>query len=118
MPRLVHFEIPAQDPEGLAGFYRSTLGWSATPFAPLGEYMIIRANNSHEINGGIAHSSTLPSGKGLNIFEVEDIEAVADIAIGNGGKLVQPMHIVPTVGWRAYLADPQGNTFGIITHSA
>ena len=42
MSKVVHFEIPVDDPDRAAGFYRNALGWEASRFADE-PYWLVRA---------------------------------------------------------------------------
>lgn len=117
MPRLAHFEISADDPERLAGFYRRIFGWDITVHPSLAGYQFIQATTQHDVNGGIVRRDSLPTGAGLNIYEVDDVPTAIDQIIDAGGTLLRPLRVIPDVGHLAYLADPQGNPFGVITHS-
>jgi hypothetical protein len=43
MSKVVHFEIPIDDPDRAAGFYRDALGWDISRFGDE-PYWLVRAN--------------------------------------------------------------------------
>jgi uncharacterized protein len=47
-------------------------------------------------------------------FNVEDVDATVDRAVGLGGRAVAPPFDVPGVGRLAVLADPQGGMFNVM----
>ena len=55
MPRVVHFEVPADEPERAAGFYREVFGWQAQRWEGPQEYWLLTTgpDDVAGINGGI-----------------------------------------------------------------
>jgi predicted enzyme related to lactoylglutathione lyase len=45
---------------------------------------------------------------------VKDVDKVIGEIEKQGGKIVNPKHAVPGVGWLAYFKDPEGLLFGIM----
>ena len=45
-------------------------------------------------------------------FAVEDIDAVASAVTANGGSIVIPKVLIPTVGHLLFFRDPEGNVMG------
>ncbi len=41
MPRVIHFEIPASDPERAAAFYKKTFGWKIEKWPGPTEYWLV-----------------------------------------------------------------------------
>ena len=48
MDEVVHFEIPADNPERAVSFYRGVLGWEASQFGDV-PYWLIRAGEEVEL---------------------------------------------------------------------
>jgi uncharacterized protein len=113
MPKIVHFEIPADDAERAVGFYRDTLGWEISRF---GEepYWLVRAGDEEEpgANGALVGRDVLHQSPVL-IAGVADIDDVLSRARKCGGEVAQGKLPVPGVGWSAYIRDPEGNTIGL-----
>ena len=40
MPRVIHFEIPADDPQRAVKFYREAFGWEISTWGGPGEYWL------------------------------------------------------------------------------
>ncbi len=55
MPRVVHFEIHADDPERAVKFYQNVFGWELTKWGGPHEYWVIKTgpDGSLGINGGL-----------------------------------------------------------------
>ena len=66
MSRVVHFEIPADNPERIAEFYNKVLGWDIQKWEGPVDYWLISTGKETEpgIHGGIARKKDRPaSGK-------------------------------------------------------
>lgn len=121
MPRPVHFEIHASDPEALLTFYETVFGWT---FARWGEqpYWIITTGEEGTpgINGGmLPREGPKPEpGQAVNAgvltVEVPDCRVALDAALAAGATVAMPLTEMPGVGWLAYVHDPDGNLLGMI----
>lgn len=113
MPRVVHFEIPASEPQKVMDFFKKTFGWSFQQFGNEEYWVVITGDNSQPgINGGLMKRRD-PQQPVANSIDVENIDkAIADIN-ANGGSIVVPKMPIPTVGWLAYFKDPDGNIHGV-----
>ena len=113
MTKIVHFEIPADDPQRAVVFYHAALGWEISRF---GEepYWLVRAGEDGEpgANGALVARGDLHRCPVL-IAGVADIDDVLPRVESCGGKVVQGKLPVPGVGWSAYVFDPEGNTIGL-----
>ncbi len=113
MPKIVHFEIPADDPQRAGAFYHDVLGWEITRFG--GEpYWLARAGADDEpgANGALVSRGDLHRSPVL-IAGVADIDDVLRRVESCGGKVAQGKLPVPGMGWSAYVTDPEGNTIGL-----
>jgi predicted enzyme related to lactoylglutathione lyase len=122
MPRLVHFEIHASDPERMVAFYTGLFGWNFTKWSGPADYWLITTgpDGAPGINGGMLRRRGAPAadGQAPNAFVCTvDVPSV-DAALGGvgpaGGSVALPKMPVPGVGWLAYLKDPDGNIFGVM----
>jgi predicted enzyme related to lactoylglutathione lyase len=122
MPRLVHFEIHASNPERIIDFYSKMFGWTFAPYGPAGQYWLITTGEAPEpgINGGLVpRQGSLPAhGQAVNAFvctvDVDSLDAHVEKLMSLGGTLALPKMPVPSVGWLAYGKDPDGNLFGML----
>ncbi len=126
---VVHFEIHGSEPERLADFYSSLLGWSFQRFgdAPYwvidtGEGSIRQGGSGNGINGGLTQRQG-PAPEiggpvsGCNIVVgVEDVDGLFAKGLELGGSEALAPADMPGVGRLAYLHDPDGNIFGIISN--
>ncbi len=112
--RIVHFEIPANQPEDLTRFYGALFGWkfSKAPF-PGPEYWLCDTGSENPgINGAIMQRQH-PQQPWMNYIDVASIEAVIAKATALGAKVALPRTAVPGVGAYAAIIDPQGNLCGL-----
>lgn len=115
MGRVVHFEIPADDPARAVSFYEEVFGWTITKWEGPSEYWIISTGPEGEpgIDGGLAKRATPEIGT-ENTIDVDSVDDFVAKIEANGGKILRPKSAVPGVGWLAYCQDTEGNTFGIM----
>lgn len=112
--RIVHFEIPANQPEELTRFYGTLFGWkfSKAPI-PGPEYWLCDTGSENPgINGAIMQRQH-PQQPWMNYIDVASIDAVIAQATALGAKVALPRTAVPGVGAYAAIIDPQGNLCGL-----
>ena len=115
MPRVIHFDLEADDPERAITFYERAFGWRFEKWHGPMEYWLVMTGPEDEqgIDGGLARRTDPPSGT-VNTIGVPSVdEAVAQVE-ANGGKVIRPKSAVPGVGWLAYCQDTEGNGFGLM----
>ena len=114
MPRVIHFEISADDPERAVKFYEDVLGWKVQKWEGPVDYWLITTGPDDEpgINGALMRR-TDPSAGTWNTVEVSSVDALIAKVVEAGGKVVQPKVAIPGVGYQAYCMDTEGNIFGI-----
>jgi len=122
MPRVVHFEIHADDVERAIGFYRAVFGWEFPEWMP-GEYwgVMTAPEESSEpgINGGLMRRQEPPpaSGQAVNAYvctvQVDDLDACLAAVASAGGATVVEKHAITGMAWQAYCTDTEGNLFGM-----
>lgn len=113
MSKIVHFEIPVEDPDRATEFYSGTLGWEISRYGEQ-PYWLVRAGADDEpgANGALVGRGNLHQGP-VVVAGVEDIDDVLSRAQQHGAKVVQGKMAVPGMGWSAYVLDPEGNTVGL-----
>ena len=121
MPRPIHFEIHASEPERLIGFYEALFGWRFAPFGPPGMYWLVTTGDGEPgIDGGLLprRGAAAADGQPVNAFVctvgVDSTAASLARATELGGTVALPTMAVPGVGWLAYVKDPDGNIFGLM----
>ena len=115
MPRVVHFEIPADEPEKLAAFFKKTFGWSIQKWDGPVDYWLVMTGKEDEsgVDGGI-HRKNEGNGVVINTIDVEDLDAMISKVEANGGEITVPKMAVAGVGWMAYFRDPEGYIHGMM----
>ncbi len=75
MPRPVHFELPAADPERAARFYTDVFGWTIEKWEGPVEYWLVTTGEEDEpgINGGIMRPQG-PEATTVNTVGVDDLD--------------------------------------------
>ncbi len=120
MPRVVHFEIHAADPDAVAKFYSTVFGWNVTKWEGPVDYWLVSTGEGRGIDGGIVRrmgDGPLP-GSAVNAYvstiDVESVDQTQSAVLSNGGSIAVEKHEVPGVGLLAYFTDPAGNIFGAL----
>lgn len=115
MARVVHFEIPADDPERSIKFYETVFGWTIEKWDGPIEYWLIMTGDESEpgIDGGLARRED-PETRVENTIDVKNLDQTLADVKANGGTVLRPRMAVPGVGWMAYIKDTEGNTFGLM----
>ena len=118
MPRPVHFEILADDPEKVAAFYRDLFGWNIANWGGPQSYWLVTTGpeGTPGIDGGIMHRH-FPQAV-INTVAVDSMEETLAKIEAAGGKKVNGPNEIPGIGMHAYCADPEGNIFGVLQPAA
>jgi predicted enzyme related to lactoylglutathione lyase len=114
MPRPVHFEFIAEDPERAARFWSAAFGWKIEKWSADHPYWLVSTGEDGPgIDGGIADKATfsLP-GHTIVTLGVESVDDAIARVQAAGGEVVAPKMPIPGVGWLAYLRDTEGTVFG------
>ena len=115
MPRIVHFDVPADDPARAQKFYSEIFGWKFDKWdGPMEYWMTITGDDKQPgINGGL--SKRMPGQAGMtNTIDVSSVDEFSKKIQSKGGKIIAPKTAIPTVGYFAQCMDTEGNVFGII----
>jgi uncharacterized protein len=120
MPRIVHFEIHAEDPQRAIRFYAAVFEWKFTEWGP--DYSLVTTGPDGQpgINGGLLRrrGPAPQNGQPVNAFvctiDVPDLDDYLGRVEQNGGSIALPKMPVPGIGWLAYAKDPDGNIFGLM----
>jgi predicted enzyme related to lactoylglutathione lyase len=114
MPRVVHFEINADDPARAAKFYSNVFGWKIDKWdGPIEYWLVDTGAGDPGINGGLA-KRMMPNAATVNTVGVDDLDSFVKKVEAAGGKIVAPKRPIPGMGWLAYATDSEGNTFGMM----
>ena len=112
--RVVHFEIPANQPEALTQFYAGLFGWKfAKAPIPGPEYWLCdTGSGAPGINGAVMQRQN-ECQPVLNYVDVESVDAMLASATALGAKVALPKMPIPGVGAIGVIIDPQGNMCGL-----
>lgn len=115
MSRVVHFEIPVDDPDRAVGFYSKVFGWQINKWEGPMDYWLITSGGGDEpgIDGAIMKREG-PVTTVVNSISVPSVDEFIDKVTANGGKVLMPKTPIPGVGYFTYCQDTEGNMFGII----
>jgi uncharacterized protein len=112
--RVVHFEVPVDDPDRAGAFYGRVFDWQVTrwgdvPYWPMptGEPPGIGAE------GALTPRSDAPEGV-LVYIQVDEIDSALQRIRDAGGTVVAERTPIPGQGWFATFRDPEGNVLGLI----
>jgi predicted enzyme related to lactoylglutathione lyase len=120
---IVHFEIPADQPERAAKFYRELFGWNIDRYegTDVGmEYWTVGTVPTDDqgrpvrpgANGGLM-PRMYPGQTPVNYIAVPSVDEFVAKAERLGAKVLMGKHPVPGMGWFAQLSDTLGNVFAI-----
>ncbi len=114
MPRVVHFEIPADDPERVIEFYGKVFGWKIDKWEGPFDYWLVTTGEEDEpgINGAIMSREMGEMVK--NTIGVESFDEYAQKIEDAGGKMLMEKQVLPGVGAMAAFEDTEGNVSVII----
>jgi predicted enzyme related to lactoylglutathione lyase len=123
MPKVVHFEIPADDVDRAKKFYGSVFGWELqTMDMGDGEYTSVKTTAIDEqtqlptepgaINGGMFQRDERLTTPVITI-DVDGIDDALKQVEDAGGSTIQPRTSIPGMGAFAYFKDPEGNVMGL-----
>jgi uncharacterized protein len=113
MPRVIHFEIPADDPERSVEFYSSVFGWTFHKWDGPQPYWLIGTGEGVGINGGLMQKNA-PEHPVTNVIDVPSVDDYAVKVEEAGGMIVVPKMPIPGIGYLAYFKDLSGNILGIM----
>lgn len=115
MPKIIHFEINADDPLRAKGFYEKVFNWNIEKWDGSIEYWNIVAGEEDEegINGGIQRREA-QNDQIFNYIKISSVDEFKKKIEENGGTIITPKITVPGVGYIYMFKDTEGNKLGII----
>jgi uncharacterized protein len=119
MPRVVHFEIVADNIERAIKFYKNVFGWEIKKWkGPMEYWMVMTGKDKPGIDGGlIKRNKPVKDDSETSYVCTIDVPSVDDYTkkiIKNGGSIAVPKVAIPGMGWLAYFKDTESNKFGIM----
>jgi predicted enzyme related to lactoylglutathione lyase len=118
MPRIVHFEIPADNPGRAVEFYKKVFEWKIEKWQGPMDYWLATTGKEGElgINGAIMDRSGPKSP--VNTIAIVSLEDYIRRVSAAGGKQVTPTQTIPGIGLFCYCTDTEGNWFGLLQPAA
>lgn len=120
MPRVIHFEMTAEEPDRAAKFYQEVFGWNFHKWEGPMDYWLLSTGPDGQpgINGGMTKRQN--EAGTVNTIDVPSVDEYTAKITAGGGTIILPKMAIPGVGYLAYCKDTEGNTFGIMQpdHSA
>ncbi|MBM4270621.1 MAG: VOC family protein [Deltaproteobacteria bacterium] len=115
MPRVVHFDLSADDPDRAIKFYQSVFGWKIEKWKGPTDYWLVSTGDADElgIDGSIV-KRTDPARTTANIIHVPSVDEYAELVKKHGGGIIEPKKELPGIGYLIMCRDTEGNVFGII----
>src|SRR5579863_5766889 len=109
---VAHFAINADNVSRARQFYERVLGWRFEPWGPPGFLQIVTGNEAEPgIRGALQQRRELVPGERTIGFEctfgVRDVDAVAAAVEANGGTVLIPRTLIPTVGHLILFRDTE-----------
>jgi len=122
MPRVIHFEIYAEDVERAKKFYEKVFGWKIEKWEGSMEYWNITTGKQGEpgIDGGLMRRQggepkvDTPISTYICTIDVPNIDVYLKQIQDHGGKVTMEKSPIRGVGWFAYCLDTEKNIFGIM----
>lgn len=114
MPKVIWFELSADQPKKVMEFYSKVFGWKFERYQNQ-EYWIVAGGGKEElgIDGAIQPRRTKGAAI-VNTISVSNIGETIKKIEKNGGKVVVPKMEIPMMGTLAYFEDTEGNMHGIM----
>ena len=115
IPKVIHFEINADDPLRAKSFYESVFNWKIEKWEGPMEYWVIEAGEEGEegINGGLQKREE-PEDQIFNYIKVSSVDEISKIIDDKGGHVTTPKITVPGIGYFYMFKDTEGNKLGIM----
>lgn len=107
--KFVWFELVTRDAKKAQAFYGEVLGWKVTAF-PMGESTYEMITLGEKPIGGYASADKGTPPHWTSYLSVKDIDGAIARVKAEGGKVLEAVKEVPTVGRMVKIADPTGAT--------
>ncbi|HUI70237.1 MAG TPA: VOC family protein [Spirochaetia bacterium] len=116
MPRVVHFEIPADNTGRAVQFYKAVFDWDIKKTEMPMEYYLATTGKEGTmgINGAIMEKKGATAQTIVNTIDVPSVDEFIAKIKKAGGKQVTKKDTIPGIGDFCYCMDTEGNLFGIL----
>jgi len=120
MGRVVHFEIPFDDGERARSFYKEAFDWQLQEMPEMNYTIVVSGPSGDQgptepgfINGGMLSRQMSASPGPVVVIDVESIDVALERVGELGGTTVVGKTPVGSMGFTAYVNDPEGNVVGL-----
>ncbi len=113
MSRVVHFEVPIDEPERAGAFYRAVFGWQVEQWGPI-DYWTMTTGEAPGpgAEGALTLRKEAPEGVVVYVG-VDDIDQAIATVESAGGTVLGEKAPIPEVGWSVHVRDTEGNLIGL-----
>ncbi len=111
-------ELHAGDGTQATQWYTDMFGWDVVQemdMGPMGKYRLFSTGSGQAEGGIMTKMADTPTPYWTFYFNVDGVEAAMARVNAAGGKVLMGPHQVPGGMWIAYIADPQGAMFGVLS---
>lgn len=116
--KVMHFEVPIDDPDRASHFYNAVFGWTVTKWGPADYWTLSAlAPPGPGAEGALVPRSEAPDGVRVYIG-VPDIDVAISRISAEGGEPTSGKVAIPGVGWIAHFRDSEGNHLGVLEEAA
>jgi uncharacterized protein len=120
---VAHFAINADDLNRARRFYERVFGWKFEAWGPPGFFQITTGDGREPGPlGALQKRRELIAGQPTIGYEctvsVADVDAVAAAVVANGGTILIPRTLIPTVGHLIFFRDSEGNVAGAMQYDS
>ena len=114
MPRVVHFDITADEPRRAAAFYSEVFGWKIAKSDGDGDLWSVVTGSANEpgINGTLVQRQAAHE-RVIHYVGVASLDEFLPRIAELGGEIVKERTAIPGVGYTALCLDPEDNLFGL-----
>ena len=117
MPKFVHIDIAADDPQRAADFYKKVFGWGVQKLEGPTPYWLISPPSSPgeapPIGAGVARREE-PWQSVTPTIDVSSADEYARRIEAEGGSIVQSKTLIPGIGHLVTFKDTEGNVFALL----
>lgn len=113
MARVVHFEIPVDDPDRARSFYQDVFGWELQSYGDFPYWLATTGEDGEAgIDGALIGRSDTHAAP-VVIVGVASVDDALERAKAAGAEVVVGKQAIPGIGYSGYLRDTEGNVVGV-----
>ncbi len=113
VPRIIWFEVPADDAERAKKFYSSLFGWKIKKLPGMMDYWHIDTGGSDDSPDGGMMKRMHPQQQITNYVAVPSVDKGAAKVEKLGGEICKSKTAVPGMGYFVICKDTEGNAFAL-----